>query len=194
MKKLCAIYPNLNPSDSLAYFLGAFLGDGAIDSKNYRIDLSVKSKEFAFAFMQSLKEIGAHPWVYYRRDDYRYSVRVKSKVLCNWLLSLSLSDIKNMLLGDTSLIISFIRGFYDAEGSFNRSSKVVFFWNSNQEILILIRDLLDSLGFKSTIHLHNRKNGFSERQMYYLYLRGGKKITKKFLELINPSISSKNWG
>jgi len=108
------LLPN-HPSPSFSYIIGALFGDGWI-SKNFqspRIQLRVKSKQFADCFARNINACGFSSRVKQRNDGY-WVATAKSIQFCRWWHSTDDFQILDIAL---TYPREFICGFFDAEGS-----------------------------------------------------------------------------
>ncbi|AEC51843.1 hypothetical protein PNA2_0927 [Pyrococcus sp. NA2] len=154
---------NLEPSPQLAYIIGVYFGDGSIDSDEryrYRVRLKVVDKEFAEAFANALKDIGANPRIYFEGSTGRWCAEATSKELYMFL-----SKPKEELLRIAEMFPrEFIRGFFDSEGYVFVDPKdprmaYISVWNYDRELLEICRRLLlNNFNIHSTIFLKREKN------------------------------------
>ncbi|WP_231845546.1 LAGLIDADG family homing endonuclease [Pyrococcus abyssi] len=194
---------NLEPSQSLAYIIGVYFGGGSLDADEkyrYRIKLKVIDKEFAEAFSNALKDIGANPRLYFESSTGRWCVEATSKELYMFL-----SKPKEELFKIGEMFPrEFIRGFFDSEGCFcfDKKANAGFLAMSNYDLDILefIRGLLlTKFGIKGSINLTKRKGTsvnikgkryFYSSDLYELRISGIKDITE-FYAKINITINRK---
>lgn len=121
--------PTVEPSTDLAYILGVLLGDGTVYRNKRRngaeriIALSVKDLEFAKAFLDALRKINLHPHFYFYRKNATYRVRAYSRIFHDWFKSLDMEKIEQLVTTSPELARSFLKGFYDSEGSLILSTK-----------------------------------------------------------------------
>jgi intein-encoded DNA endonuclease-like protein len=184
---------DLSPTPNLAYFLGVVLGDGNCHITRqgrgyvYRIRLKVRSKEFAESFKKVLEKMGLKPHFYSRfvRDHFAegvfYFVDVACKKLVLWYKSLSISDIAGIVLSSKEHAKEFLRGFYEADGTYNRKQEYVRIYNANRELLELCKKALALLGIRSWLS-PKKYNG----NAYFLHVSRG----KHFLEVVKPCIKN----
>lgn len=184
------ISPTLSPSDNLAYFLGAFLGDGCAYSNKKKHSYSVYiypglCEGFANKCSNCLKEIGLNPHIYLRKSPsllkrgYRpqWMVTCYSKVFVEWLQGLSLEKLGKMLTSD-ELKLEFVRGFADAEGttSVKRKSVRLAISNIDKELIKFVAKLLKDLGLHPNIHKTTSKNK-KWKPLYYVTLTRNNEAT-----------------
>ena len=201
------IQPYLVPSETLCYILGVLKGDGSVyTSKKYRhvIRLQVKDKLFADSFKKALKEIGLHPYYHYEESDDRpgHNIYAHSKIFVAWYSALTLGNIGNMLI-NPRFGISFIRGFYESEGSFHhkwREERHQYSWklalyNNDESLLRMVQSILAVLGFnfnweKPVLHKPHMFRGYviiTRKPVCYIQIQSKENILD-FLSLINPCI------
>jgi len=183
-KQSIMVEPDLTPSASLSYVLGVCFGDGSVFKTKsngtvwYVVALGVKDKEFAEEFYNCLEDIGLNPKLI--ELDY-YQVRAYSKKFHEWYLSKSTKDIEKLISEKRSFKISFIRGFYDSDGHQSLDKFALCMNNKNEKIIRLVRRIIDSLGFNTSLNLQKNK-------CWTLNVLGGAKQKNRFIRLINPSI------
>ena len=149
--------PNLDMSPNLAYILGVLYGDGCVDNRN-SIRLSVRSRPFAESFAKALTEINLLCSV---RDEIRssrakwgagkmfYQVTVMSKKFSDWFKILTFTQIETQL-NSHELMNQFIRGMYESEGTLSfirRTWYQIIIVNTNYSLMVLIKTLLEKLGY-----------------------------------------------
>lgn len=159
---------DLSPSSHLAYMLGVLLGDGYShhDNKfNWHFGLRVDDKEFAEAFADAFFKIGLRRWP--KVHEHLISTEFKPekhnvyacKVGCNkmgeWYSQLSYKKIEDLLGDDENIIFSFLRGYFDSEGSIHQDGQTgvvnVSFANTNDELSFFVSHLLKKVGFDSAV-------------------------------------------
>jgi intein-encoded DNA endonuclease-like protein len=109
------------PSPKLEYVIGAIFTDGCkyFDSRNYRIELIVKDKEFAEEFGRCLAEVLGRKKPYkpfWSKSRKRWRVVGYSIQLHNFLKK-SLEELKPHIEYSKETVASFLRAIFDAEGS-----------------------------------------------------------------------------
>jgi intein-encoded DNA endonuclease-like protein len=191
--------PNLEPSEELAFLIGAILGDGNVSIYERHVIVKVDSKDddFAEAIFHSMRCIGLNPFTFKWKNsngNLMTRVFVNSVVFGRWLKQLQLSKFDKLFTNEKQRI-AFIRGFFDAEGYVSKKKE----WNSYQldcriintniALLQVVGKLINSLGFQTTIYAEERILPLKTK--YSLYLRGGKKAVTNFINLIHPTISRK---
>jgi len=163
----------------LAYIKGVLDGDGYIDygSKNLRLCLDTKSKEFVDKFINILKTLGLSPRLTERRrtrhnfNGYTFpSHHFIARATCNDRFLYKLQNGKCFSRNEK---IKYIEGLTDSEGYYRYFPKNYFhsfiIGNKNLSILQKILRFLNDLGIKSTIynyksqgipslHIHNKTN------------------------------------
>jgi intein-encoded DNA endonuclease-like protein len=151
--------PDLRPSASLAYLVGALLGDGRIRSlsRTTQVQLRVKDKEFAQeaqrCFFNVLGEVMSLRWI----ENRLWDVGVCSKRLGEFLMQ-PLEFLEEELI--RYYPEDFLRGFFDAEGYIryrDNRHRTLAFYNTNPNLIDLIDRLLDSLGIDGRITHRERK-------------------------------------
>lgn len=205
------VEPKLTPSPELAYVLGVLFGDGTVakckyenkklGKKGYRynIRLAVVEKRFAEEFMNALEKLGLHPKLYFAprssnekmicdptKVKPRWVVIAQSKKFFEFFKSLTIDRLENIVKGYEPY---FIKGFYESEGSIDRSPKEyrVRIVNTNKELIMLIKQMLERLGFKPTIYTQYYVWNNEKKQVYVIQLYGDKQA-KRFFKIIKPCI------
>jgi len=189
------VKPNLKPSISLSYVLGVLLGDGSTciykdkyGDNHYNVSLSVKNIFFAKEFNKSLRNIGLHPTICFDAQR-KYRVTAYSKFFVDWFRKIGLNDIEK-LLSRKSYILFFVKGFYESEGSYIKSKKLVSISNTNHDLLLFVQKILLKTNIKSNVYgPYRRKHNFDGYKYFanesYL-LVSKQNESKKFIKLVNP--------
>lgn len=194
---------NVGLTPEKAYILGVLCGDGwVVSSESYRIGLSVKDKDFAIKFTESIKksygvECKIRKYVPKNRNwNVQYVVGLSSKLACEDILTYGKFNCvdwrvpKQIFDSDDNKIIGyFLRGFYDSEGHVNASCYQLKASNTNWEGLKSIMILLDKLNihFITTCKKH-KDNKY--KPCYELYITGSDSY-KNFKESVGFSIKRK---
>jgi hypothetical protein len=120
------------------------------------------------------------------------TVKVYSVTLKEIFLRLREIVIEKIYELNNEMKASYVQGFFDAEGSVNLSNKIAEFYQKNTGIskLLLIKDLLNQLGIKtSKIYTHSKNR---QDMLLFQVLRGkNKENIKKFIEIISSNVKSK---
>jgi len=197
LKKHPRISWSFVPSKDLSYILGVILGDGYIVNKkgSYMVGLYVKDKVFAAAFVKSLNNIGLKTIMEPRED--MWVVRSCNKDFCEWFGHLDLSQITS-LIEENDLIIPFIRGLYDSDGSFQVTNKKydyrsIIIYNTDKTLLESALHLLSKIGIRSILSLKRkagkvttRKDGvkiISKKDFYSLSVHPQKEVSNFLLKI-----------
>jgi intein-encoded DNA endonuclease-like protein len=150
----------LKPSEELAYMIGVVLGDGCAYRKRraikgYRdvvVGLKAMDREFVEEFAKCLAKVLGRKQIRPRfRDDVgKYVVEVKSKTLYELLKKpVDLHRLKKYIEHCEKCVAAFIRGFADSERCANKRG-YIFILNTDQRLLIYVKELLRRLGIEST--------------------------------------------
>lgn len=149
-----------------AYLLGA-LRDATIDirkGKNYEIKIAQKSKEWLEYLQQIFEQLfGKRGRITKHRRNY-WILRINDKSIVEKILELSEIKIpqeewntptKLKETKDERILISYIRGFFDAEGGLPKnidkdSQKYIIFSQKNKESLEFLQKMLNKMGIKTT--------------------------------------------
>lgn len=182
---------SFNPS-SLAYILGVVLGDGCIYSPpngRYRVCLRTKHKRFAEEFMKALRDVGlrsrlrANNYFHSKNPNWSvmYDVVAHSKELYLFIKHMkeNLDELRAFLVNN-GVVREFIKGFYEAEGSYTANG--IRITNTNDEKIRLIVELLASCGFSTSIYSTKTKKD--------IYIRGGRRERERFMSWLNPCIKN----
>jgi len=194
------VLPNLEPSEDLAYVVGVILGDGYANNvgTNYRVMLNVRSVEFANSFSSALARLGFRPKVYrilgkkgrYSNKEF-YVCQANSAKFVRWFRRSSLADIEKRILLTNQFKIKFLKGIYESEGSLswrpNLRNYHIYISNTDYELICLVKNLLNELGFSPTIPNPSK---FPNRKDLYTCRLNRKSEIKQFLNQINPSIKN----
>lgn len=189
-------------SIDLAYILGAFKGDGCINGgypyknrrkKYYTLTLNTIDYDFAQEFRSRLEKWSGMYVSFTKRYSSRptwsdqYAVRLYSNTACEFL---KYFDLNALLFAKSSIKCAFLRGIYDAEGSvyWNGKRSELYFFNTNPDLVNLVRALLYSLGFSK---IYTCVDKHRETPCFRLSLASRFEI-KRFGNLIGFSIKRKN--
>ncbi|PIZ89015.1 MAG: hypothetical protein COX90_01440 [Candidatus Nealsonbacteria bacterium CG_4_10_14_0_2_um_filter_38_17] len=197
--KLYRCNPNLRLTENLAYLLGTLKGDGYVNySKKYNryiIGLQNTKLKFCKEFFNVLRAINLNPSLGQNKKikgvgkHKLYFVVANSQVFYRWYKKLSLPKLKR-LLSTKRMKISFIKGFYESEGTiFKRKDKKyhLAFINTNGNLLRVVKTLLNEIGFNLNLNGPYKATGLGKKPRYHLQTSKQQQI-KKFITTINPSI------
>jgi len=190
--------PNLVPSADLMYVLGVLKGDGCVYKRGraYLIELSTKSKEFAKSFASALKKLNLTPSLRTRLikkyENYRvYTVTAISKIFVEWYKGLSLTQIREMIGENRGLAVAFVRGFYEAEGSYiidpRDGSHSISICNMDLSLLLFVKEMVSSLGYD--LNINNAPPTCTGKPFYRLRKCG--KTIPKLISAIEPHIKAR---
>lgn len=183
--------PDLTPTPTLSYILGILLGDGGVYHLEYTIILRVTKRIFAENFANALRQIGLNPFVW--RSERRkglapmFHASAKSKVFYNWYASLSWVQIMSIVRKNKKHMLSFIRGFYESEGScyWYKRYRILSISNLNSGVMKLIQEMLKKLKFRSRLYKYYRAG----RYEYTLRICRQCEVTE-FLKVLHPCIKN----
>lgn len=187
------IKPDLSPSRVLSYLLGVALGDGHVDINKGRFCFkqSVDRKDFTESVVISLRKIGMNPRKrLIRLNNPKHAdqeaVESGSIEFAEWFHKLSLKDIEGLVLENKGFTRQFIRGFYESEGG-NKRGEMITIINTSLDLICLVRSLLEGLGFRTSFRRETKEG---KRDKYCIYVLGGWKERKRFIEEIKPCIKN----
>jgi intein-encoded DNA endonuclease-like protein len=157
----------LKPSEELAYVIGVKVGDGytyrrkhAIKCYNHVwIGLKAKDREFVEKFARCLAKVLGRKQIRPRfRDDVgKYVVEVRSQTLYELLRKpVDPHRLKKYIEHCERCVAAFLRGFADSEGSVNKRGYICIY-NTDQRLLIYVKELLRRLGIESTGPMLNQR-------------------------------------
>jgi intein-encoded DNA endonuclease-like protein len=140
--------------------IGVVLGDGCAYRKRraikgYRdvvVGLKAMDREFVEEFAKCLAKVLGRKQIRPRFRDYvgKYVVEVKSKTLYELLKKpVDLHRLKKYIEHCEKCVAAFIRGFADSERCANKNGHI-FILNTDQRLLIYVKELLRRLGIEST--------------------------------------------
>lgn len=207
LKEKNTLKPNLEMNEDLAYTLGVIKGDGYVTrwKERYIIGLKVTNKDFANSFLKSLRNIGLNPFIWEMGPPNQHGklrqhvVTAYSKVFGLWYKELTLNKLKELLI-DKKHIASFIRGFYEAEGSIYlrkpdyRYINIRMF-NTNKELLDLIKNLSTKIGVNFNLNGPYKNNlntfgGGNHAKQIYVLSKSAKNEILRFMDVVNPCIKN----
>ncbi len=179
------------PKDIIAYLAGALLGDAHI-SVNH-IALEVKSKKFAETVALCLEKIRNYGLtkisLLRAKRNTRYLVLAYGKGFALAMKNYR-SWLRNIALAHPA---DFVRGIYDAEGSFSISIRQIRgCLNVNMSIsiecsdIVLINTLTECLNKLGINHCYYHRHRYG-KQYYIVQIRRGKHILR-FFQIIRPTI------
>lgn len=177
----------LEPSSELTYLIGAFLGDGWVHNKKcYTIGFAGEQ-----SFMESINEklskvIGRTYLVSKSKTKNMYVLFVYSKSFYNFLNL----PIEKLLEITERYPLSFIRGFFEAEGTVikDRRKKHVYLLrmtNTNYLYIKTVGKYLKKFGFDYGI-IESKRKEKNWKTIYHLQLRGGFFSIRRFINLVKP--------
>ncbi len=197
----------LKPSPELSYVIGVVAGDGTAcknsrKSGQYVISVKAKDVEFVEEFARCLgKVLGRDPPRPMPRKDGSFMVRVYSRALYDMLRKpIDVERIKPFVEHSEECIRSFLRGFFDSEGSVSRGGEILQCANTDIRLIEYVQRLLHGLGVETTAYvrkekgtpLYNRDMGRTyvrKGDVYILYVRARSRL--KFYQLIGFTIRRK---
>lgn len=199
--------PDLSPTSALSYIIGVILGDGCVykHEATYKVVLRAKDKIFVESFRHALSEINLNPspiTLVWNEGWALFDVAAYSKAFGVWFKGLTLKDIKEIA---DKFPTSFIKGFYESEGSVSKCSHIdkrnmkrytkycLEFSNSNLELLRLVKSLLAKLKLEMRINgpYRYRRSGYISkygREPEYHLRTHRKTMIDYFLEMVKPGI------
>lgn len=170
-------------SPKLAEFFGIMLGDGSLS--HYQVVITLGTKEFAYAeyVVNVIHEVfGAKPKIGFRRTGFK-DVYLGSVDITEWLQKqglvfnkvVSQVDVPEWIFSKPEFMISFLRGFFDTDGSVYRLRFGIqaSFTNKSLPILKSLRRMLYMLGYHP-----------SAMSAYRIYLTRRGDVTRFFKEVV----------
>lgn len=184
-------------NEDVALIIGYFLGDGNYDSN--RLVFSEQSKELAIFYRDRIKEtFNINLGLRYRKTKNYYELKAYSKTLVEFFenqiikskYSLTSLVPEKILLSKNSVLSSFLRGFFDAEGYVTKDRIGLGIFNKSlaQEIqLMLLRFGILS----SFLEYDSRRNPYSKNHRFTIEI-SEKKSLEIFKNLIGFNLKSKS--
>lgn len=203
------IKPNLEINENLAYLLGAIKGDGNVSNnkKYFNINMTKSGgswhKQYRFCFYNqnfdflrniyhSMKDIGLRPTI--KNEAKVIAISACSKIMWEWYQELNLTKLELMLKQNMEYILAFLRGFYEAEGSYYYETGIykpfVSIINCNFELISLINKLIFELGFSPKLYKIKRGRTAFKKGYFYLIHIKKKNDAERFIEKIKPNIKN----
>lgn len=187
-----------------AYILGALCGDGCLYIKKhyYRIEFINCSERLAKIFERCIKKVynlkcrryiliteGKKPSIRVRCNNKKAALDINSYGKFgkyDWRIP------KVISCGNKIIKSAFLKGFYDSEGTVNKTSNYICLYSCNHKGIMDIASLLRSLGIYSSIRKRTKfsKNSYAilpQYKLYITYLDG----MRKFANFINFSVEIK---
>jgi intein-encoded DNA endonuclease-like protein len=150
----------LEPSEALAYLIGAVLGDGYPKikrrfRKGYRhtiIRFEAVDREFVEEVARCIAVVlnRPPPKLKIRKGTRKYFVEVESKTLWELLRRpIDLERLRKYIEHCEKCMAAFLRGFADAEGSVDKNGHIIIY-NTDLRLLTYFQGLLRRFGIEST--------------------------------------------
>lgn len=181
-------------TEDLAYLVGVIVGDGWVTSDGGLVGIVSGDEEYLRFVISSLfkKLFGCD--VHIRRDprkNHTYFLETHSKIINAFLVHVfgfkrgkKVPKIPTVFKNyPRNILMEFIAGFFDTDGSVNKSSCTIKFTQKSREILEQIKGELASLEIRSSINYDKRWDGWD--------LRLSTKDRKKFFTFIKPRTKKK---
>jgi intein-encoded DNA endonuclease-like protein len=198
----------LEPSEDLAYVIGAVCGDGYVSitrrvRKGYRqamIYLEVKDKEFVEEFAIRIGRVlnRPPPKLKVERSTGYYYIKVESKTFYELLKKpVDLEKLRKYIEHCDKCSAAFLRGFFDAEGSISENGSIHLV-NSDYRLLKYVRSLLRRFKIVTTMNLLHRRGSIMRikgkqyirrRDVYYIYVK--RSCNMRFYKYIGFTVKRK---
>ena len=139
-----------NPCPELAYVIGVQLSDGYVYEKKWKHKngLDAKDREYVEHYNYCMARLLGRKRNRIRlRKDGRWSAEYGSAAFYAWLRQQTLESLRPYIEHCEECIKAFLRGFFDGDGS--NSGKQVFACNSDRELLVYVKQLLQKLGVRT---------------------------------------------
>jgi len=198
------------------YLLGVLFGDGFFTKfdkkgKPHEIRLNVTDKKFADEFEKAVKALGGN----YTRHLYKQTHRALGRKPIHRVVVFSIKNIHIYelyddiyaplrskpvmlinLLDSAEKIASFVKGLYESEGCFfiggKRPKWQIQFTSSDEQLLIVLKELLSKLGFE--FHLSKAYSSKISSKPFWHLRKSGRistlDVALKFFEIIKPAIKN----
>jgi intein-encoded DNA endonuclease-like protein len=150
----------LEPSEALAYLIGAIIGDGYPKikrrfRKGYRhtiIRFEAVDREFVEEVARCIAVVlnRPPPTLKIRKGTRKYFIEVESKTLWELLRRpVDLERLRKYIEHCEKCMAAFLRGFADAEGSVDKNGHIIIY-NTDLRLLTYVQELLRRFGIEST--------------------------------------------
>lgn len=174
-------------SAHLAEFLGIMLGDGHV--ARYQTFVTLGSKEFPYvqyvqALMQNLFKVKAT--IAFKKSGY-HDIYIGSTLITAWLKEQGLVSNKVRaqvgvpvwILSEEDYMRSFVRGFFDTDGSVYslRFGVQISITNKSVPLLLALQEMLRKLGYR-----------VSEASAYRIYITRRKDVERFFTEIAPANV------
>lgn len=174
---------NKQLDDNLAYILGVLKGDGFLRGNS--TGLLVKDEDFVDTFLKRVEQWSGYTPIKKINIRGKYiKVILHSKEIYNFLKEFDI----NRVLENPDYVVKFVEGFFDSEGTVNKSNNVISVYNTNLALILFVKRCLSILGIESKLYKIQRD---PTRKMIYNLSLTSSKFQKKFASLINSSIQRK---
>jgi hypothetical protein len=151
--------PSLEMNPQLAYLLGILRGDGWVGGRASKFEISTSTDAaLADEVVELFTQVGLHPRKrhidqskYCPNSRGYYKVTVYSKKMAEWLNTLSLDKLIEVLRGNLLLLRRFWEGMFEAEG-YVYKQRQLHIANTNKELLQWGKSVLSNLGYHPTLY------------------------------------------
>lgn len=174
----------------LLYCLGLVASDGSLirnrKSHLYRVDFSNRNKCLMDNYIKKTKKLFPNIRIkHFKNQDGVDIARIENKPLYEIaeFFGLKLKDFKAIFKLPKPLIASFLKGYFDGDGSCNVNSKLVKYTIKEEIIVKRLRQLLKRLGISVTTIKRKSKGTYGDSLVYDVVIRGNTFVTK-FIEKI----------
>lgn len=193
-------------NEDLAYALGVMYGDGhfEFDDQEEPYCLSVgfnSNKEISGKYIEIMEDLfNCNLSIKEREDENTLDVALYSKLICHWLFKNNINKEKSADISipdkidesPKSVQMSFISGYFDADGYASGSKKGYVFNSICKDFLRDIQDILMKYGVISKMHVEDRSSqGWND--LYSLTVTG-KIAQERFVEDCQESLKVKRSG
>lgn len=196
------VQPNTKMSETLAYILGVIKGDGYFTKAkgSWLVGLHVAEKSFAEKFQLCLRKLNFNPSKIRvskqiskvnKKETVFYRVNAYSNKFHDFYKNLSCVKIFQLIKNNDELIYSFIRGFYESEGSARKRERhgvEITLSNTENDLIELIGRLLKRINI--TYSVTSREQNKNWKKSYHIRILGASDSKIKFMNKLNPIIKN----
>lgn len=187
-------------SRELGYILGVIYGDGHVSVKQRRVILAATDKDFVLEFKRNIEKWSKFKARLYTRELKKtHYIKARKIQWVSYIDSKEASEFlynfnQNSIVEESDKIkCIFLRGFYDSDGCAYKNFRGIIGYNTDYNLILLVKKLLNSLNIYPTISKSkiNKIGPYNCKEFIYKLCIYKKENIKKFYELIGFSIRRK---
>ncbi len=190
-------------SEKLAYILGVIYGDGHVSVRQRRVILGATDEDFVLNFKAKIEKwSGFKARFFTRKQKDDHYIKGRKIQYISYIDSVEASkflnkfDLNNVIKSNKIIKSSFIKGFFDSEGTVrricNKSNKLgLGCFNTSYSLISFMKEILSSLSIESKIYKRKYRVLNKDLKNYYALYIYKKESILKFYSSIGFSINRK---